>query len=118
MLKVYDYLETVIAAQQREQSFFESKLNYFASDIMETLNIEDKEEIDLSLERALQVCSALNIPVHFNFKKVYRFDGENLISDWKISSLACYLLIINCSTVNEHVAKAQLYFAINNLAHK
>jgi len=96
MLKLYDYLEAMIEESNNRQRFIETKLNYFASEIMETLHIEDAAEIALSLNRTFQACGILHIPFNRNFKKVYRSDGENLIADWKISSFACYLIIINC----------------------
>lgn len=117
MLKLYDYLEYMMEEYNNRQWFFETRLNYFAHDIMEMLNIEDAEEIAESLNRAFQACSTLNIPFNKNFKRVYRFNGEYLIADWKISSLACYLIVINCNPSHESVAKAQIYFAMNK-THK
>ena len=80
---------------------------------MEMLDIEDAEEIVRSLNRTFHACGTLNISFNRNFKRVYRFDGERLIVDWKISPLACYLIIINCNPNHESVAKAQIYFAMN-----
>lgn len=117
MLKIYDYLEAVMEEHNNRQWFFETRLNFFASEIMETLDIEDANEMATALGRALQVCGSLHIPVNNNFKKVFRFNGRHLLTDWKISSLACYLIIINCDPANEQVAKAQLFFAMNQ-AHK
>jgi len=113
MLKIYDYLEAVMEEQNNRQWYFENRLNLFASEIMETLEIEDSDEIALAINRAFRACGSLNIPFNRNFKKVYRFDGIQLMMDWKISPLACYLIIINCNPDNEQVAKAQLYFAMN-----
>ena len=113
MLKQYNYIELMLEKQNSSFWFFEPKLKYFANDIMKMMEIIDAIEIDSSLNRAFQACGTLNIPFNRNFKKIYRFDGENIVVDWKISSLACYLIIINCSPCHEIVAKAQLYFALN-----
>ena len=112
MLNLNVFSEKSIVSYNRQNWFFEPRLNYFVSEVMEKLNIEDKDEIAASVNRAIQVCGTLQLPQHCNFKKVYRFDGENMIMDWKISSMACYLIIINCNPKNEYVAKAQLHFAI------
>ena len=101
-----------------QEWLFEARLNYYASEIMRTLAIEDEEEIALSLSRAFRVCASLNIPFHRHFKKVYCFDGTYLIPDWKISDLASYLIVINCNPIHEGVAKAQLYFAMKMNAKK
>ena len=118
MLKLYDYLQDMMNEHNNRQWFFETRLNYFINDILEMLNIKDTEEISSSLNRAFQACAALNISFEKNFKRVYRFNGENLIADWKISPLGGYLIIINCSPSHETVAKAQLYFAMNQIAYK
>ena len=118
MLKLYNYLDNAIEQRHNQQWHFEAKLNYFACDIMETLDIEDAAEIATSLNRAFQACGSLNIPFSSNFKRVYRFNGKELIADWKISSLACYLIIINCNPCHESVAKAQLFFAMNKTTNK
>ena len=44
---------------------------------------------------------------------MYCYDGESLVADWKVSSLAHYLITINCNPANEQVAKAQVYFAFS-----
>ncbi|MFL5753801.1 MAG: hypothetical protein ACJ76F_10375 [Bacteroidia bacterium] len=116
MLKLYDYLEGVMEEHNRKQWLFDTKLDHFASEVMEVLEINDPLEADLSLQRALLACRALQFPDGNNFKQVYRFNGEQLLVDWRLSPLACYLLIINCSPANELVARAQLFFAMNQKA--
>lgn len=112
-LKIYDYLDLVMQENQKKQWFKNFELNYFVSDVMASLKIKNFEEIEMALNRTFSVCNSLQISKVQNFKKIYRFDGKNLHIDWKISSLACYLIIINCNPSNEFVARAQLHFALN-----
>ena len=112
-LRIYDYLDIVLQEHQKQQWFKNFKLNYFVSDIMNNLNIDNSQEIEISMNRTFAVCNTLQISKKQNFKKIYRFDGENLLIDWKISSLACYLIIINCNPSNEFIARAQLHYALN-----
>ena len=118
MLKIYDYLEETPEELNRRKLFFENSFKYYTSDIMELLNIKDTDDIVSSLNRAFLACESLQIPLNYNFKKIYCFDGKNMIVDWKISTLACYLIVINCNPSNECVAKAQLYFALNQVTPK
>jgi hypothetical protein len=115
MLKQFKYSETNVAERNIDQWLFEARLNYLVSEIMSTLDIEDVDEIATSLSRAFQACGTLQLSFNRNFKKVYRSDGDNVIMDWKISPLACYLIVINCNPSYERVAKAQLYFALKNI---
>jgi hypothetical protein len=110
MLMLSEHIETLMT-ERNKQWLFEARLNYLASEIMETLMINDAEEITSSLNRAFLACDSLHIPFHRNFERVFCYDGENMIEDWKISPLAYYLIIINCNPRHESVAKAQLYFA-------
>jgi hypothetical protein len=112
-LKIYDYLDIVMQEYQQQQWFKNFQLHFFVSDIMSHLNIDSAQEIAISMNRTFDVCNTLQISKPQNFKKIYRFDGKNLLIDWKISSLACYLIIINCNPTNEFVARAQLHFALN-----
>jgi len=118
MLKLYDHLEAMLQVRQNRNKFYERRLTYFVSDIIELLAIENTDEIDLAFSRAIQACEALHIPFDYHFKKLYRSNGKNVMVDYKISALARYLIIVNCNPTNESVAKAQLYFAINQFTKK
>ena len=112
-IKLYDYLDIVMQEQQKQQMFRNNQLKYFVHDIMNNLNIDDVLEINLAVKRTFDACKILRISKNDNFKKVYRYDGKNLHIDYKISALACYLIIINCNPMNEFVARAQLHYAMN-----
>lgn len=113
MLQQINVTVTGIEQHHKHQWLLDAHLNYLASEIMEALQIEDAEEIATSLNRAFLACRILQIPLHRNFKKIYCYDGKTMTADWKISSLACYLIVINCNPAHENVAKAQIYFALH-----
>lgn len=115
MLKLYDYLDEVLATQQIKQTHHRQRLTYYASDIMGRMgeNILAAGFTD-TLFRTFKVCSALEIPINDNFKKIYRYDGQQMITDWKLSPLACYLLMLNGNPQNPSVAKVQLFAAFHS----
>lgn len=117
MLKLYDYLDAILQSGKLDP-FFENDQLFFANDVFELLGIIDEIHKKSSIRRALQSCVTLSIPLNRNFKHVYRFENSGLISDWQVSALGCYLVIINCDPKYEKVAKAQLFFAIKNLKVK
>lgn len=112
MLKLYDYFDEVMAskAEHREQ-----KLRYYASDIMDELGYERSDDVDSALKRTFMICQSLQISIPVNFRQVYRFDGEKILKDWKLSPLACYIMIMNGNPCNPNVARAQLLL-VNNSA--
>lgn len=108
MLKLYDPLDEVIVSSHF--SYLHSlPLRYYASEIMEQLGYDFPEQASEALSRAIHACAAMGIPVTENFRQIYRYDGERLSADWKLSSLASYLLIVNADPYNPAVARAQLY---------
>lgn len=117
MLKQYEHRDSTLQAKKVDEWLFEAKLNYLISEVMNALDIVDADEMAASLNRAVQACGSLNVPLHRNFKKVFRSDGKNIIMDWQLSPLACYLIVINCNPSNEHVAKAQMFFALDRIIH-
>jgi hypothetical protein len=116
VLKRLDFLEEVMV-DELFSPLGEMDLLYYASDIMEKLGCEQEDEIDNAIQRVVQVCQSLNIPLKRNFKRIYRYDGNKMSTDWKLSSLASYLLMINGNPCNPNVAKAQLFFAVKNSNH-
>ena len=110
MLKIYDPWE-------RNYHSFQWKADgngahYYASDLKDQLGFEEEKEFDEAMQRALKVCRTLAISIEDNFSSVYRFSNSELVRDWKLSNLACYLIIVNANPENSHVAKAQVYFAV------
>jgi hypothetical protein len=110
MLTLYEYLDTVIDQQCKSDWFFEPRLNYLASEVIKTLEIKDCDEMDSSINRAIQACEMMHILWKLNFKRYTVLDGRNLIDDWKIFSLACYFIVINCNPGYERVPKALIVF--------
>ncbi|MBV7532381.1 hypothetical protein [Chitinophaga sp. sic0106] len=113
MLKLFDYLED-IAATERISQLRNPPLLYTASEIMKELGYEQLAMAQEPLDRAMHACAALNIPVNFNFQKVYCFKDGEMVTDWQLSELASYLFMINCNPLNPVVAKAQLIFMMKD----
>jgi DNA-damage-inducible protein D len=112
-LKTYDYLDVLLYEYQQQQCINTNRLAYFLSDVLTNLNIQDAIEIEIAINRTFAACKVLKISKNLNFRKIYRFDGNNLHIDWEISKLACYLIIINSNPTNKLIAKAQLHFTLN-----
>jgi hypothetical protein len=85
------------------------RLRYYASDIIDELACETQEQAKEAMDRALHACLALNLDLSHHFRPVYRYNGEMIKLDWQLSSIGCYLLVVNADPCNPLVAKAQLY---------
>lgn len=94
--KILDFIEAI----------YSKDIQYYASDFLEEFEIED-ETIETAIERAINACSSLKIPYCFHFKKIYIVEQNYIHADWKLSSLGCYLTVVNCDPSNHLVAKFQ-----------
>src|ERR1019366_1005651 len=110
MLKLYDPLEDNLTLFRRNKKVVE--LIHYASEVMESLGFSEKDELRTAINRTFEICLALHISIDENFRTIYRFNGNDLIPDWKLSALACYLITINANPANPNVAKSQLFFII------
>jgi len=108
MLKVFDYIDEILATGAMHQAAHQANLRYYASDLMQHLGENDPALRAVAVRRAMEVCHATGISLDKNFKKVHIFSGEAIEVDWLLSSLASYLFLMNGNPANPLVAKAQL----------
>ena len=113
MLKLYDYLDEVLAIE-KIQPIKQKELPYYASDIMEKLGYDDNCDFDSALRRTFQILRAMHLPLKENFRQVYKYSEEGKVStDWQVSTLASFLLTLNGNPCNPNVAKAQVFLAMH-----
>jgi hypothetical protein len=113
MLKLYDYLDEILAIE-KIQALKQKELPYYASDIMEKLGYDNKCDFDAALKRTFKILRAMQLPLNENFRQVYKYteDGK-MRTDWQVSALASFLLTLNGNPCNPNVAKAQVFLAMH-----
>jgi DNA-damage-inducible protein D len=84
---------------------------WFARDLMKMLGYTDYAVFRKgAINRAMTVCSALDIDVTANFEQATRIIDGVLQPDYRLSKFACYLVAMNGDVKKKEVAKAQAYF--------
>lgn len=84
---------------------------WFASDLMKMLGYTDYAIFKKGpINKALIVCSTLDIDVSVNFKQTTREVNDIEYPDYQLSKFACYLVAMNGDVKKKEVAKAQAYF--------
>jgi DNA-damage-inducible protein D len=94
-----------------QHGFSNGGRHWYARDFMQMLGYESYAGFRNAINRAVGTCTTLGIPVDENF---LRFDREvegRVVSDYKLSRFACYLVAMNGDVRKPHVAAAQAYFA-------
>jgi len=89
------------------ENMLDTNLKFFASELRQ-FGFGDMQEIEQAVKRAIRVCQATSTPVRSNFRSMYVSDKRTTICDWKLSSLARKLVIINSNASNPFVAKVQI----------
>jgi len=83
---------------------------WYARDFMKMLGYESLTAFQKPINKAIATCTALNIPVLENFQQVQRVVNGEMVSDFKLTRFACYLVSINGDVRKPEVAAAQAYF--------
>lgn len=110
MLKIYDPLDEVLALNRFAEMV---PMHFYASELAEKLGCTSADQLNGALNRTFNICETLGISVRLHFRKVYLYQDGQIYPDWKLSNLACYLLMINGNPCSPHVAEAQLFFMFN-----
>jgi DNA-damage-inducible protein D len=102
---------------ERDRSSFEDlgKQNgfryWFAKDLMKMLGYADYAVFKRGpLNKAMTVCTTLDIDVCTNFEQTTRNIDGVMQPDYRLSKFACYLVAMNGDVKKQEVAKAQAYF--------
>lgn len=114
MLKIYDYIDEILATQRIREATRHVRLRYHARDLIQRLDeVPDDRALGEAVRRTIQICVAAGLPVDRHFKKIQVFDGQSLRPDWMLSALAGYLLLMNGAADDPHTAKAQVMLLIH-----
>jgi hypothetical protein len=104
MLIVYDPYDDFAGYNQQPQV----PLTHLASELVEAYGYHG-QELNAAMEHAFNVCLALHIPIEFHFRRVYLAGNHQLATDWMLSDLGSYLLLMSGNSHNPNVARARLY---------
>lgn len=82
-----------------------------ARDFMEMLGYESFASFENAINRAIQACATLKIPIMDNFVQEEREIQGRTMRDYKLTRFACLLTAMNSDPRKPQVARAQAYFA-------
>lgn len=86
----------------------------FASEAAEKMEFKNSNEYHKAIKSAMELCLHAGLSIENNFRQVYSCSIEGrILFDWKLSSLAYYLVCMNGETTNPKVAKMQIELLIN-----
>ena len=96
---LFDFIEACEACE----------LRYLSSDLLEHFGFKDEHSIDHAIHRAIQACVALKIPHTRHFRHIFIIRENGITHAWKLSSLGCYLTLVNEDPSHPLVARMQAF---------
>ncbi len=83
---------------------------WLASDLMALLGYKDFNSFKKVINKAIGVCSILDISIEDNFQQIKSEEGKNKVVNYRLTRFACYLTSMNADVRKPQVAAAQTYF--------
>lgn len=80
---------------------------HYASEVFKDDDFAKEIAINYAVKRAKYACTALNVPISEHFTSVYRAIDDEVYVDWKLSSFAAYLTLLNGNPSDPLVARFQ-----------
>jgi hypothetical protein len=101
----YNYTDPIIES-------FISQINdlnyhYYASELLNRLMQSADFNFDASMRKAMAILRLTGIPVQQHFSCIYRSDAFATKRDWKLSELACSLVVISAEPANNEIEEIQ-----------
>ncbi len=86
------------------------RYRYYASDLLQSYLHTQKSNIESSIGKAIVIMRLTGLPANKHFRRIYRSDARGLLSDWKLSGLACGLIILSFDETNKDAWQIQQSF--------
>ncbi len=83
---------------------------YYASELLDQLMKSEDFNFDDSVRKAIAIMRLTEIPVQQHFSCIYRSDMKGTRRDWKMSELACSLVVISAKPANHKIEQIQQAF--------
>lgn len=86
------------------------RYRYYASDLLKSYLQTQNNNIESSIRRAIAIMRLTGLPANQHFRRIYRSDSRGLFGDWRLSELACGLIILSLDETNSDAYQIQKSF--------
>jgi hypothetical protein len=86
------------------------RYRYYASDLLQSYLHAQNSNIESSIRRAIAILRLTGLPANQHFSRIYRSDIRGLSGDWRLSELACGLIILSFDEANNGAYQIQQNF--------
>lgn len=111
MLPAYSYDNFYIPGiEQFLERLNDMKFRYYVSELMNRLTDAPGFDMDFAIRKAITICRLTKMPVNEHFKLVFRSEAGCVSRDWKLSDLACSLVILTGNSSDKYIKDIQEQF--------
>jgi hypothetical protein len=111
MIAIYSQLNQVNPAfEYFLNSLNDSRCRYYASDLLESYLHASNTNLEGPIRRAIAIMRLTGIPAQDHIRRIYRSDMEGITGDWRLSELACGLVILSFDESNPDAYQIQQSF--------
>lgn len=101
--KYYEYNHIDPIIEMFVSGMNELNYRYYASELLRRLLHSTDFNLDASVRKTIAVLKLTGLPVQEHISCVYRSDASGINRDWKLSELACSLIIISHDPVSDEI---------------
>jgi hypothetical protein len=83
---------------------------YYASDLLKAYVHVQNSNIESSIRRVIAIMRLVGLPTHRHFRRIYRSDIHGITVDWRLSELACGLIILSFDETDHDTRQIQQRF--------
>ena len=107
LVKYYQYSHLAPALELFHKRMKEMMYRHYASELLNNMLSIAEFDMEDSVKRATAVFRLAGIPVQEHISGIYRVDCNGIRKDWRLSELACSLVILTAGSANSKVKHIQ-----------
>jgi hypothetical protein len=86
------------------------RYRYYASELLQSYLHAQNSNIESPIRRAIAIMRLTGLPANQHFRRIYRSDIRGLSCDWRLSELACGLIILSFDVTDDDAYQIQQSF--------
>lgn len=106
-ISIYRHTNRHEAIDRFLEYLMDRQLKYLSSDLVRD-GLIDFAEMNEAVNRAMGICKTGGMSLRIHFKAVYTSQGAYVFRDWRLSSFARKLVLLNADPSNPVTARMQL----------
>lgn len=106
--RYYEYNHTDPMIDMLVSGINELNFRFYASELLRRMLHSNDINLDKSVRRAIAILKLTGLPVQEHISCIYRSDATGINRDWRLSELACSLIIISHEAGSDELEECRM----------